>query len=133
MSFETERQYFENRFHDNWTDGTVDIKWDNVNYTPQHGTSWLELTIVNGDSFLAGLGNPNMDRHTGVLQITVNTPLGEGTSNGRTLAGEAAAIFSGQSFNGIICRKASITRIGERNNWFTYAVSVPYWRDEDSS
>lgn len=129
MSYDTERQSIETRFKNAWT--TTPIKFDNVVFTPiSTTTSFVELSITNGQSFQASLGAPALYRHPGNISINVRTRLQIGSKLARQYADSIATIFRGQTFDGIVCRAPKVTRLGEIDGWFMYNVGIPFFRDE---
>ncbi len=131
MTFKNEQRDIESRFQTQWG-STTSIKYDNVDFTPTPNTSWVELQVHTGDQIPVSLGGVGATQYRGVGIISINiyTALNIGSQTGKNLADTAAAIFRGQTFSGIICRGADVTRLGEDNGWFVYNVSIPYFRDE---
>jgi hypothetical protein len=131
MSFKNEQRDIEARFQTQWS-STTPVKYDNVDYTPTPGTNWVEFQVHTGDQIPISLGGVGATsyRVVGIISINVHTALNIGSQTGKNLCDTAAAIFRGQTFSGIICRGASITRLGEDNGWYVYNVSIPYHRDE---
>ncbi len=129
MGYEAERQAIESRFETQWASATS-IDFDNVDFVPTPGTSFVRLTILDGDSRQVSLGDSPLYRSIGVIIISIFTPLDIGSATGRTLADNAAAIFRGWQSSGIVCRSPSIQRVGKTNGWFQYNVNVPFYRDE---
>ena len=130
MSFEAERIAIESRFKQYWDYVNIPIKFENVEYKPISGKSFVELYVVNGDAEIVGLSTTILHRHVGIISIRINTPLGIGTRKARETADLAAAVFRSITFSDIICRAASITRLGELDGWYVHVVSIPFYRDE---
>ncbi|RLA56950.1 MAG: hypothetical protein DRR04_13620, partial [Gammaproteobacteria bacterium] len=83
MSFKYEAQLIEEKFNTAWGN-TTPIEWDNVDYNPTAGTSYVKFTIVNGNSTIAGIGgSSNMHRIRGLISINVFTALNTGSRSGR--------------------------------------------------
>ena len=132
MTFKNEQRDIEQRFSTNWG-STTPVKYDNVNFTPTPETSWAEIQVHTGDQIPVSLGgvSATLYRGVGIISINIHTALNIGSQTGKNLADTAAAIFRGQTFSGITCRGADVTRLGETNGWFVYNVSIPYFRDEN--
>jgi hypothetical protein len=131
MTFKNEERDIVSRFKTNWA-STTSIKYDNVDFTPTPGESFVELEIHNGSQIPVSLGgiSATLYRGVGIISINIYTALNIGTQTGKNLADTAAAIFRGQTFSGITCRGADVTRLGESNGWFAHNVSIPFFRDE---
>jgi hypothetical protein len=131
MTFKNEDRDITSRFKTNWG-STTPVKYDNVDFTPTPGTTFVEFEIHNGSQMPVSLGGDDdtLYRGVGIISINIHTALNIGTQTGKNLADTAAAIFRGQTFLGIICRGADVTRLGESNGWFVHNVSIPFFRDE---
>jgi hypothetical protein len=131
MTFKNEQRDIEARFKNNWA-STTSVKYDNVDFTPTPGESWVEIQVHTGDQIPVSLGgvSATLYRGVGIISINIHTALNIGSQTGKNLADTAAAIFRGQTFSGITCRGANISRLGESNGWYVYNMSVPYFRDE---
>lgn len=133
MGWQAEASDIESRFETNWG-STTDISWDNVEYEPSEDSSWVEFTILDGESNQVSLGDSPLHRNVGVININIYAPLDTGTGSARALADQAATIFRSVQFSNILCRSPSITRIGnvkrESGSWYQYNVTVPFQKDE---
>jgi len=130
MSFEAEAAAIESRFSTEWG-STTDIKWDNVDYVPTDGTSYVTIEIHNSNANVAGFGGSNMMyRMRGLISINIFAALNSGTRAAKALADTAAEIFRGEEFSGIVCSAATIARTGQVEDWFIYNVTVPFYRNE---
>ena len=136
MSFNDERQSLESRFNTQWatytTSADVPIAWDNVEYTPVTGTTFVRFSVFPGDAYQVSLGNRPLHRVVGIIDIGIFVPQGQGTKNAKDLADIAAEIFRNwqDTTNKIRCRSPYLTQIGEEEGWFQVNVTVPYIRDE---
>ena len=136
MSFDDERNSLESRFNTQWatyaTSANVPIAWDNVEYKPVTGTTFVRFSVFPGDSYQASLGDRPLHRAVGIIDIGIFVPQGEGTENARDLADIAAEIFRNwqDTTNKIRCRSPYLTRVGEEEGWFQMSVTIPYIRDE---
>jgi hypothetical protein len=130
MTYKSEQAAIEARFQANYTE--TPVKYDNVDYKPTPGISWVELEVHTGDQMPISTGGPGdvLYRNTGIISIQVRTALNIGTQTGKNIADICAAVFRGQNFSSITCYGASITRLGMDDEWFLHNVSIPYFRDE---
>jgi hypothetical protein len=131
MSYEAERIAIENRFATAWG-ATTPVAYQNVEFTPPTNPreSWVRVSVLNGASFQASLGNNPLYRHPGVIDISIFTPTGEGGKRAAQLVDQATAVFRGAQFSGILCRAPDVREVGPSDGWFQTSVSIPYQRDE---
>ena len=132
MSYAAEAAAIEAKFTTDWASATP-IAYDNVQYKPTPGTNYVQLEIHTGEGQRASLGDTYTERSVGIISINIFTAINTGTRSGRTLADTAAAVFRGWATSEIICRTATITRLGAVGEWFVTNVSVPFYRDEQFS
>ena len=57
-----------------------DVAWENVAYTPADGVTYLEPFLLPAETFQAEIGTLGANRHTGVYQISIKAPKGNGTA-----------------------------------------------------
>jgi hypothetical protein len=126
MSLATARRDIEKRLADNW--GTTPIAYDNVQFSPP-ATSWIRLSILDGDAIRKNVGNPGCHRQTGVIMIQIFVTENEGTNVARQYADTLSALYRDVTFNGITCREASPMNIGLVQGWYQFNVSIPYYYD----
>lgn len=128
MSFATARRDIEGRFMDNWA--TTRIKYDNINFKPPRGDEyWVQCKIFEDNTNRINIGTPGIHRVSGTIIIELYAPLNDGTQTIRSYADDVAAIFRDAQFNGVQCREAVPTNIGESDGWYQYMVSVPFFYD----
>ncbi len=127
MSFESARQYIEEHFSSGWLD--TSIAYENVSFSPEEGTPWVRLTILDADSRQVSMGSTKLYRNNGVIVVQIFVPENTGTGDARSMADQVAAIFRGTQFNGITCRAPSPRRVGTANGWYQLNVSIPFFFD----
>jgi len=132
MSYAAEAASIEARFEDQWGT-TTPVEYDNVQYKPTPGTSYVKLEIHTGEGMRASLGETYLERSVGIISMNIFTAINTGTRTGRGLADSAAAVFRGWTTSAITCRTPTITRLGQVGEWFVTNVSVPFYRDETFS
>ena len=130
-SFQQVRQYIEDRLSSNWT--ATDIAFDNVDYTPDAATAFVNLIIEDSDSRqITYNANENAThRYKGWVMVFVNVPLKTGTNTARGYADSIADIFRNAQFSplDIVCTSTQIVRIGEIDGMYQYNVITPFWVD----
>ena len=109
-SFQQVRQYIEDRLSSNWT--ATDIAFDNVDYTPNAATAFVNLIIEDSNSRqITYNANENAThRYEGWVMVFVNVPLKTGTNTARGYADSIADIFRNAQFSplDIVCTSTQI-------------------------
>lgn len=140
MSFAAEAKVIEERFNSQWG-STTPIRWDNVDYNPTAGVTYVELQIHQSNTNIVGIGgNSNMHRIRGLISINIYVAINSGTRSGRELGDQAAQIFREQQLTDtdsstgedivVFCLAASVTRLGKVEDWFVHNVTIPFYRNE---
>lgn len=129
MSFEQARNYIATKMDAEYA--TTVVAYDNHEFTPPNdGSSWVRLTVVEGESNIAGLGDSQrLFRNVGVIICQIFVQDGKGSKAALDIADILETIWGGASFNGITCRASSVTRVGADNGWYQVNVSTPYFWD----
>jgi len=128
MSFATARRDIELRLRDNWA--TTTIAYDNVAFeTPAGDTAWVAVRVFEDTSARITIGNPGVHRQSGLIAIYIYVPQNTGTQVARGYADDIAAIFRDKQFNGITCREASVTNVGDFEQWYQVNVTIPFYWD----
>jgi hypothetical protein len=130
-SFQQVRQYIEDRLSSNWS--ATDVAFDNIDYTPNASTAFINLIIEDSDSRqITYNANENAThRYEGWVMVFVNVPLKTGTNTARGYADSIADIFRNAQFSplDIVCTSTQIVRIGEIDGMYQYNVITPFWVD----
>jgi hypothetical protein len=113
---------------------TVAVAWPNKPFSPSQGEAWLRMTVLPAETFAAAVGSAAANRHSGLLQIDVFWPPGEGLKAPLELADEIAAHFKrGSSISGAVTvsvnRPPSVLPAAREDSWFIVPVRVPYTAD----
>ena len=137
MSYSAERASIEQRWATQWVTGSpsaarTPTAYENVPYEPIEGTSWVRITILNGEGRQLSMGDVgnNTHRYAGVIALQIFTPAGAGSDAGKELADLAAAVFRNQRFDSIYCRVPYISGTSIEGQWHQTNINVPFWRDE---
>jgi hypothetical protein len=95
---------------------------------PVAGSPWLRVDVIYGDSFIASIagGESGMNRNTGVIQLKVYVPRGEGMAQLNELKGWARQIFSRFVGNGLACRASSSGPDVIEAGWMVGVVRTPF-------
>ena len=128
MSYAQERVDIESRLATGWS--TTPIAWDNVYYVPTPGTAWIRCSILPGDSEALEFGRSPLKSHFGIIQISIFTPKATGTATARGYVDTLSALFDLVAFGGIDCDEASVQNLGIEEDWFHFAITIPFDRRE---
>lgn len=109
---------------------------------PPPASGFVFVEIMDGVANPATLGGlPKLRRQTGTIFVTVNVPIGYGTTAARTECDDIMAIFRDAVFSDggttVYCREPYPNRLGEKYNrimgdsttWFMMQVVVPFYAD----
>lgn len=129
MSYQTALAAIEQRFQTQWGT-TTPVQWPNRNYEPVAGDEWVRLTVLDGQSFMAGMGfSSNLFRHPGLIIVSIFVPRGSGERRVNELVDSVSGIWRNAQFGEILCRAPSVEKVGESGEWYQVNVSVPFQRD----
>lgn len=131
MSFENERRDIEARFSTAWA-ATTPVAYGNVPLEPPQNSSWVRLTILDGDAQQVSIGTGvagAIHRNAGLIIAQIFTALGAGERPARLLADQVANIFRSAQFSDIICRSPRVEVIGDTGGYYQVNVAVPFQRD----
>lgn len=65
--------------------GVPSIAWENVAFTPVTGTTYLRPSLMVSEPNQAEIGENGLNHHTGVFQISILAPSGNGVGSIMTL------------------------------------------------
>jgi hypothetical protein len=111
--------------------GLPDVAWENKDYEPTQGTSYLRPTILPAETFQASLGTNGQDEHTGIYQVDVMVEAGKGKKAGYALADLVADQFARGTdlvYSGVTVtiRQTSRQTGATDNGWFVVPVEIDY-------
>jgi hypothetical protein len=130
MSFETVHKLVEERLETQWA-GATPIAWDNMNYKPKRGESFIRPVINQTLSELttaASYGEGNYREH-GLITVQVFTQKDKGARGNIALADTLANIFRGYSIDRLFIKETRINRIGQAEEWYQSNVLIDYYYD----
>lgn len=131
MSYLVQRQLIESHFKAQWESKhpEIPIAWQNVKNNGSD-SGFVRISILNGGSYLKGLGDKKLYRYTGVISVDFYLPTKVGMKDVDTYCDTVNDIFLGKTFNNIQCRSPSRSDLGVYNNHWRTNVSISFWRDE---
>lgn len=139
MSHETDRQYIEEQFNNNWNSTTTPIAFDNVTGLLQGSTvinsadgldEWCRITILPAGAIQTSPGPVKTVRRDGVIMVNIFTAENIGSNRARELADLVVSVFQFNRFNGIQCRATQVSRDGQNGGFYQFTVTTPYFIHE---
>jgi len=124
--FEAATSSIEDRLRANWTDTLID--WDNVEFTPVRGVSFVRLQIEWTSTDTVSVGG--RDRGEGYINLSVFVPANTGTEVVTKMADDLSVIFNKWDDGSIRFKVARTIRIGQQEQWYRLDVLVPFTYDE---
>lgn len=119
MDFVKATVIIEDHFKSNWTQ--TPITFDNVNYNPIRGTSFLSVQIIWADTVSISVGTK--DRGYGYIMTNVFTPINIGSRTALGYANSISDLFDRYTYENFTCLTSEISNVIPNNNEF-YQVNV---------
>lgn len=115
----------------NTLSGSSPIAWQNTVFKPAKSNLYLRPSLLPVSSAQIGLGSAGLDQHTGIYQVDVYAPSGNGRSQAEVKADSVADHFkrgTDLSYNGVTVRLGDTSRnqglmVDDR---FVISVSINY-------
>lgn len=115
--------------------GSVPIAPENVTYTPVIGVAYLQMNLLPANTYspCAGAASAEMVQESGVFQVTVVCPIGEGSKRAASLAEDVRDLFPKgltMTFDGVdvmVEQSGSVAPGSISGEWYTVPVSIPYF------
>lgn len=113
--------------------GSTDVAWQNDQYKPVLGTSYLRPTVLPAETFGATIGPSSVgsDNNSGIYQIDIFTKAGVGGAASRTLADSIADHFkpgTELTYNSQLTRCISVSQLSpiEGKGWYHRPIEIRY-------
>lgn len=120
MSEDTVRQIIESKLSSFWG-VTTPISYDNVNYKPSRGVSFINCEIEGTGSNIKSFA---CTRDNYRLTIEVNTPIGDGTKSNNDFCVLLRDEFLFYQSGHLFCKNATIERVGDVEQFFRKQVII---------
>lgn len=120
MSSDAVREIIETRLADEWG-ATTPIDWDNVDYKPSNGNSFIRCIIEGTFSEIVSIG---CQREFYQLEIQVLTPQGDGTKQNMVFADQLMAMFVSYAEGQLVCKQGYVARQGGTEEWHQRTVFI---------
>jgi len=101
----------------------------NLDFKPTNALPWLRVSILDGDGRL--FPGHLTALSVGIIAIQIFLPHGSGTRVGDLLADHISGIFSGETFDQIMCDFTKKTLGGIKDGWYQINVDTPFRRWEN--
>jgi hypothetical protein len=113
---------------------TIDIVWENTDYTPTNGREYLEAWLLPAVTLPVTLGPNCWEEYAGIYQISCVYPAGKGRGAAKEKAGKIANYFA----RGTSCTYNDITvkirqaypapgYYDSSGSWYRIPVSIVYF------
>lgn len=108
------------------------IAWPNKGFKPTPGTAWLRPSILPAETIQETLGDSGVNRHSGLLQIDVFWPAGEGIERPVEVAGalikhfKRGTVLAGSTFYVRVPTPPSRATHRDETNWCQVPVLIPW-------
>jgi hypothetical protein len=115
----------------------VPIQYPNQAFETPIDKTYIRLSIIHGDSIQAQLTNTRqVDRHVGILQFDVVTPLDIGTKKQNDVADFIGKVYRRTniptvSAGTLVFKTASNLVVGQERGADRVVVRIPFRRDEE--
>lgn len=108
------------------------IAYENVKFEPADKSGYLACFVLRAPTLQAELGWVGCDSHTGIFQIDINYPEGEGATQHVETADAINAVFkSGGTFTGsaisVNIQNVSAGVMQIANGWATLSLNIEYY------
>lgn len=131
-TYDAMQQAIETRFQSNWTDQSVELRFENEARKRPTG-KFIRLNIRNLRATEEGYsGNNILYRRPGIIWAQCFVPRHEGTRQGRVMADQVLDIFEGQDFGGIRCGEGEVQELGDDGKGF-WQVNAKIYFDHDQA
>lgn len=115
----------------------VPIQYPNTSFKTPDDKTYIRLSIIQGDSIQAQLSNTrSVDRHVGILQFDVVTPLDVGTKKQNDVADFLGKVYRRTnvvtpSAGTLVFKTPSTLTVGQERGADRLVVRIPFRRDEE--
>lgn len=131
MNFKATESAIRAFFNTGWAAATP-ISWPDTPFTPPDSATWVRFTMKNNDTFQASTGAPgaNRFRTVGFIYIDIFQPAGQGSTDARTKADTAAALFRGNTLSGVLFRNVNARDMGvDPSGLYRWQVRAEFQHD----
>jgi|SRR5690554_1582896 len=131
MTFEDIRKTVEVRMAAWATAKTISVAYDNVK--PSFDTAaldkWVRCTIIDGDSFTAGIGSDPCVRRVGLVSMQIFTRRDKGSLAAREIATSLASHWEYYQSGGFSTQAARLINVGPDDNYYQLNLQVGFTAD----
>lgn len=109
---------------------SLPTQYPNAPFTVPAATQWADYFVLLGDEAQIDRGGTTRRfRITGLLQVTIRTPLRVGEDAGMQVAEAIADRYSATTRAGATFQNASVTALGPIGGWYSHAVRCAFYAD----
>ena len=112
--------------------GTTPVAYQNEQFTPPENSPWLASTILQTQPLQASLGGSGQDRHDGILQIDVYTPINEGDILARQIMDQIEDVLKSStvltySDVSVKIESVGISFTAQEGDWFRNTLDLTWF------
>ncbi|MDB5490359.1 MAG: hypothetical protein JWO78_208 [Micavibrio sp.] len=113
----------------------TDVAYEDTNFDPPSGKTWVRLNIKVFDGYQASIGSPgnNRQRRKGLVTVQVFQPQGKAGIDARAKAKDAVDVFMNRSEDGITFKKVYPKTVGNDGNGYYQAQALALFEYDDIS
>ena len=124
--FEQANFIIENHLADNWSATLID--YDNIEFNPIRGTSFIRLQVEWVDANVTSIGGRT--KGEGYIDLSIFVPSNSGTEAAFLMADELAVLFNRFQSGALRFNVARTVRVGKQEQWYHIKVLVPFTYDQ---
>ncbi len=110
----------------------IPVAYDNVQFVPPNSGSYIQASVIFGQSQQVSLGGPGQKRfrHIGLLTINIFAPVNTGDGAMLGTAGSVEALFRAVTVSGVVFQVPNVLRVGQDGKYYQIAVQCPFYADD---
>lgn len=112
------------QWRDNYSE--TETEYTNLDFKKDRTEPFVRLSIQFGKAFSILKGAGSITRHTGLIHVTIRTPVLSGTNRAYELADIAADILERKRLGTVTTRQSALYEVGVEDEYFTLVLSVPF-------
>lgn len=109
---------------------TVDVQWDNSNFTPPADTLWARAAVMFASGDLIMVGNGNTYRRTGTVVVEINSPLRSGEGEALEQQDLVIEAIQDQIIDGVRLHHPETDSGQTRSGWWVNSLEIDWDFDE---
>lgn len=112
------------------TPNALPTHYDNAPFEAPDNALWCSVSVLFGETFKRGLGNPSLYRTPGVMVASLHTPIETGDQALLSLADKIVRVFEAVTDQSVTFKTPSVQRVGRTGKWWQINVTCPFYSDQ---